>query len=352
VTARRRRAGLAVCGCVFVATRLLMGWWADHPERYGSARFPVVTDITLYQSWAERIIVLGQAPYADVAIEYPPGVLPFVVAPQLGSSGAAGYRVRFIALLLLVDVSGLAGLWRIARRSGSDAGLWAWTILLPLLGPLVYARLDLIAATATIWAMERAAARRWLGAGLLLGYGGMVKVYPLLLLPLAFVMSSKRWQFAIGAALATLLPLAVLAGAWGPLVRQVVLYHTARGISLESTWGALLLVASKLGHDVRYEFAYGALLVQSTLSPLLKRLGTLLTLSAVGAGTVVARRASQDDGRFLAGLMFGTLATVVGVSNVFSPQFVTWLLALGAAALCFRDSPLRPLGVGRSRSSS
>jgi hypothetical protein len=338
----QRRSRLALLAGVFIATRVLGAWWADHPDRYGSTQFSIATDITLYESWAQRIVVQGKAPYSEVAIEYPPGILPFVLGPQIGFYETTFYRCRFITLMLLVDVAGLIGLWRIARRSGSVMGLWLWTVLLPLLGPLVYARLDLIAATATIWAIERASRNSWLGAGVLLGYGGMVKVYPLLLLPLAFVTSSRRRQFVLGAAVSTLLPLAVLAGALGPLFRCVILYHAARGISMESMWGALLLVSSKLGHDVQYRFAYGTLLVQSDLSSPLKWLGTLLMLCAIGASTLLARRhASRGDVQALANFMFATLAIIMGVSTVSSPQFVTWLSALGAVALCFRDQPLR-----------
>ncbi|HEU4993249.1 MAG TPA: glycosyltransferase 87 family protein [Gemmatimonadaceae bacterium] len=335
---RRLRLALLL---VFVASRAITAWWADHPERYGSPRFSVVTDVTLYESWARAMVLRGMAPYADFAIEYPPGVVPFVVAPQLVSSDSSSYRSRFILLMLLVDTAGAIGLGLIARRGGSVAGLWLWTIALPLLGPLVYARLDLVVATATIWALASAAHGRWIGAGAWLGFGAMVKVYPALLMPLAFVQSPERRRLVIGASVAVVLSLAIVVGAFVPLFRQVVVYHTARGVSFESTWGALLLLSSKFGHEVRYQFDYGALLVQGGGAALLKRIGTLLMLAAVAAGTLLMRRTARGDARILASGSFGTLATVVGVASVFSPQFVIWLIALGAAALCFRGQAAR-----------
>jgi hypothetical protein len=118
-------------------------------------------------------------------------------------------------------------------------------------------------------------------------------------------------------------------------------YHTARGISFESTWGALMLLASQLGYDVEYRFAYGALLVESGQSGLVKYFGMLATAAAIAMGALIAFRMSRDDARGLAHAMFATLAMVLGVASVFSPQFVIWLIAIAAAALAFDDQRLR-----------
>jgi hypothetical protein len=275
-----------------------------------------------------------------VPIEYPPGVLPFAVAPQLAPS-AFSYQTRFIALMVLVDVAAAIGLWRISRQSGSFWGVWLWTIGIPLLGPLVYARLDLVPAAATIWAVERAGSKDWTGAGVFLGLGGLTKIYPALLLPLAFVISPRRRALVIGATIPVVLLLAVFIRELPDLFRQVIVYHTARGLSIESTWGALLLVASKVGYNVDYTFDYGALLVQSRFSSVLKRAGTFLMLCGVAAGVAQLSRAPRGNVEALTNGMFATLTLVVGTAGVFSPQFVIWLIGAAASALCYQSQSSR-----------
>ena len=122
-----------------MATRGFSAWVADHPEHYRDGGFTATSDTELYQRWATQIAREGRTAYDDVRIEYPPGSLPFMVLPLAVSEGHL-YRSPFIALMLVVDAVGLAGLIVIARRSGSRSrwlwGPWAWTLLVPMVGPI------------------------------------------------------------------------------------------------------------------------------------------------------------------------------------------------------------------------
>jgi hypothetical protein len=334
-----RRAVLVLIG-VFLVTRIVGAYLADHPDAYGTPGTGVVGDVEIYRSWAERIAGQGLAPYSEVPIEYPPGVLPFALAPTIGPESA--YRTGFIALMLLVDVAGLAGLWFVARRRGSLLGPWLWVIGVPAIGPILYLRLDLIPAVATIWAFERVTTGAWAEAGGWLGFGFITKIYPALLLPGVAIMAAKRRAVLWGAAVVTVIALLPFVRSLGPLFSSVVEYHASRGLQIESLWAGALLFAGHFGYGVAIEFNFGAFHLASSLSPVLKTIADVASVAALGAGMALAWRLRRsDDDRRVAEVSFATLACVLGLGTVFSPQFMVWVLALAAVVACSRESPIR-----------
>ena len=330
-------AVLALLLAVFLLTRLVGAWLADHPGSYGRN---VTGDVELYQFWADRIVG-GHAPYTGVPVEYPPGLLPFILGPK-ASPVHASYRTLLIWLMLVVDALGLLGLILTARRWGSMWGPWLWILVVPLIGPIVYVRLDLVPSVATIWAVERLSAGAWGGAGGWIGLGTAAKLYPALLLPLGIFVARNRRRFVVWTLM--VLALAFLLFALSPrgLIRNVIGYHAGRDIQIESTWGLVLLLASKFGLKVSLTFGAGSFNVVSSASSALKVLALASSLLGVAAGAFVGARAiPRGDGKALAALMFGTLSLAIGLGSVFSPQFVLWMLALAAAALCAHSTPVR-----------
>lgn len=324
----------------FAITRLAGAWLADHPDVYRGGVSPI-GDPTLYRFWATQVIEEGAQPYTDVRIEYPPGSLPFIVAPSLVPG--ASYRTALISLMVAMDVLGLFGILRLARRRGSIAGPWLWTGLIPLLGPLAYLRLDLVPAVATVWALERASARGWFGVGAWLGFGTLSKLYPVLLLPVAYLASWRRRRLIGGVALLVILGLGPFVAAPRGLFESVLGYHLERGIEIESVWGLILLTAARAGYPIEFRFDFESLNVVSSVSPTMEVAAAVLGLSAVLGGIWMAARMSpQDRERYLSALMFATLTAVVAAATVLSPQYILWLIALGAAAACSPDSPVRP----------
>ncbi|HYO61297.1 MAG TPA: glycosyltransferase 87 family protein, partial [Actinomycetota bacterium] len=252
-----RRALLAVIAA-FVVTRVVTGFLADHPEHYGPPSSKVVGDVGNYEFWAGQILTFQLNAYSEIGIEYPPGSVPFIVGPGIEKPLDDTYRTRFVLLMLVVDAIGFAALVVLARRWGSLAGVWAWVAVVPLLGPISYNRLDMIPAVATILAVERFSARSWFGGGGWLGYGVLAKVYPAIFLPAAFA-ASRRKQVLTGAALIGGLFLVPYIGILDDVYRNVVGYHTERGIQIESLWGFAQLLASKFGYAVGINFSFGAL---------------------------------------------------------------------------------------------
>ena len=326
----------------FVVTRVALVYLAD-PAHYGTGQVGVASDLDLYGGWAEQLVDHDEAAYRGVPIEYPPGSLPFIAAPEIARGDDASYRERFVVLMALVDAAGFAGVLALARRWGSELGPWLWITALALLGPIVYLRLDLVPAVATIWAFERASARGWLGGGAWFGFGAVAKLYPLVLLPSLVLALRDKAKFLAGAAATAFLPLLPLVPAWGDIYANVFAYHSERGIQAESLWGSGLFIALRRGYDVTVGYNYGALHFAGGISPQLKTFAFVSVLAAIAVAAWIASRLERDDARGVADLVFAQLAVVLGVGSVFSPQFLIWLIALAAVAACNETTRLRTL---------
>jgi hypothetical protein len=322
---------LALLVVVFIASRLIGGWFADHPERWRNGGL-AVGDVSLYQSWADEMVDGHRSAYVDVGIPYPPGLLPFIVAPRY-TEAVAPYSSVFIKLMELVDAAGLIGLVLIARRRGSWIGPWAWTILIPLLGPIAWTRLDLVPAVATIFALERAEAGGWTAAGGWLGFGAIAKVYPAFLLPATVIASARRSKTLIAAGVAMATPMIALVGSLSAVYDSIARFHWRRGLQLESVWSSGLLLAHHAGYPVRVFNVAGAMEVGGGIAGALRTTSFALGLVVIALGALIAwRRVSRGDVRGLSLVLLGTLALLTGVGTIFSPQYLIWIFALAAVA--------------------
>lgn len=351
-----RRAATAALLGVFLLTRAALCFLAIDPEAYRPSGRGVGGDANLYARYAAEIGA-GGVPYRDVAIEYPPGALPVVLAPT-AVAGAVGYRAGYVGLMLLIDALGLAGLWWLGRRWGSRAGAWLWVAGLPLLGPIAYLRLDLVPAVLTIAAVALTAVGRWGLSGGALGAGALVKLYPGLLVLPVLAGAARRWpRVVVGAAVVGLGGMLTAAGVMGDLLRSVFGYHLDRGIQMESTWASVLLLQRLAGAPVEVPFDFGAYQVAGPGAGTLEVVATVAAVVALLVGTataaVVRRRVDATVGdaeapgdrdaaraRALAAPLFATMALLLATGSVFSPQYVLWALGLGAAALTVRGTPV------------
>src|SRR5262245_8091571 len=98
---------------LWLATRILLLVISLNPKLYSSS---VYGDVRAYGAKVERMFQ-GELPYRDVAIEYPPGSVPFTLLPALVVGTGAGYRLTFTIEMLLVDAVGLYAAWRLARAA-------------------------------------------------------------------------------------------------------------------------------------------------------------------------------------------------------------------------------------------
>jgi hypothetical protein len=349
---RRRRVSRTIVWIIvlFVATRAIAGFVADRPSIYGSDRANATGDADLYDYWTWSIRHEGASVYGTLHMEYPPAGIPFMEVPRY--IRAVSYRAELIMLMIAVDAVGLWGLVRLARHS-KQTGVWwgvgSWLVLVPLLGPVSYTRLDLVVAASLVWAFERAARGKWGQAGALIGLGAAVKVVPLLLLPVvALGAPARKRLLTFGACIAVcVLAIAPFARTLPDMYKSIIDYHTERGVQAESVWGSSVLAVSQVNdYAVSVVSSARAFDIESSVSSLLKTLSNGIDLVVLGLASIFAFRTGRGDVRRLSLLAFATMSLLVGLGRVYSPQYLLWLVGLGAVALTYFPRRARvPIGL-------
>jgi hypothetical protein len=298
----------------------------------------VTSDVSvIYHDWYE-VLRAGTFPLDDVTWQYPPAAALAVLSPALVFW--LDYTSAFFVLAFCADLVVLLLLLYAGLRPGRLVrGAWVWVVGVPLLGPTVYARYDVM-VTAVAVAALLAGARRPALMGALTAFGAMLKVWPVLLLVAARRRGAWLWAALTAGALALGFAVA-MPGAFAFLT-----FQRDRGTEVESLGGLVLHVARQHGWDGQVLLNYGSV---EFLGPYVDAVSRgALALSALAFGWLLlwrlwARRFAPHtlaDAAFVAVLMFTT------TSRVISPQYLVWLVGLAAVCLCFRGSPMRlPAGL-------
>ncbi|MER8011699.1 glycosyltransferase family 87 protein [Streptomyces sp. NPDC094149] len=294
----------------------------------------VTSDVSvIYQGWYD-VLRTGTFPLGDVTWQYPPAAALAVLSPAL--LPFLQYAQAFFVLACLADLVVLSLLTYAGVRPGRTLrGAWVWVVGVPLLGPTVYARYDVM-VTAVAVAGLLAAARHPRAAGVLVGVGAMLKVWPAVLL--LGVRRRSTWGWAAGT-------VAVVAGLFAmfmPGAFQFLTFQKNRGTEVESLGSLVIHVARHFGAwDGQVLLNYGSI---EFLGPWVTAVSTgALFLTGVAFGWLVLWRLMATrflpntlaDAAFVAVLMF----TVT--SRVISPQYMVWVVGTAAVCLCFRGSRMR-----------
>ncbi|MDT0435260.1 glycosyltransferase family 87 protein [Streptomyces sp. NPDC005840] len=290
----------------------------------------VTSDVSvIYQGWFE-VLRTGSFPLDDVTWQYPPAAALAILSP--GLLPFLDYAHAFFCLAFLADLAAFALLGRAGRRPGrSMRGAWVWVVGVPLLGPTVYARYDVM-VTAVAVAALLAGARHPRVMGALIGLGAMLKVWPALLL-----VGVRRWSVWL-AALVSVSGLAALFAVSMPGAFAFLTFQRDRGTEVESLGSLVFHVARHHGWDGQVLLNYGSVEFVGPYVGLVSTAALFLTGMAFGwlllwrlAATRFGTRTAADAA-FVAVLMF----TVT--SRVISPQYMVWLIGLAAVCVCLRGS--------------
>jgi Glycosyltransferase family 87 len=304
-------------------------------------------DLQLYQDFGQRVLD-GKRPYADFEFPYPPlslgpMLLPFA-AGQGGGPPSHGTYVLVFAVAMAAGASALIVLvGTLVRRAEVPAAtLRVAFVAVPVLlaHPLVVARFDVLPALLTGLALWFTVAGRPALAGIGLGLGIALKLYPLALLP-AFAVAIARRQgptawirlvaVAGAVAAAALLPFAAL---WPPGPLGLLTLHAGRGPQIESVPGGLLLLANLVtggGAGVELAGDVAAWSVAGPASGFAAALSTTVAVMAYAVVMVITIRALGRAERHTVSHLLPTasaaaLLVLLATSRVFSPQYLVWLL--------------------------
>jgi hypothetical protein len=300
-----------------------------------------ILDTPVYQRYGNAIS-RGQVPYRDFAVEYPPGALPAFALPGLAEPGhdqdvTPGFRHTFETLMWLCGATALLAMGVVLHATGaSRTHTWsalAFAAFAPLaLGSVVLSRFDLWPAMLVVAALA-ALTSGWLrlGSGVL-GLAVAVKLFPLVLVPLALAYAwrrgGRREAYACAAVfgavvLAVFAPFVVLSpgGVWhsisGQLTRplQIETLGSALLIAAHHVWGYGVTMTSSSGSQNLSGSAPHGLAVAQTVVQVLALLAVWISFArgrATRAGLVQASAAA--------------LVVFVAFGKVLSPQFLIWLI--------------------------
>lgn len=297
-----------------------------------------VSDVGLYRVYGERI-AHGEIPYRDFRVEYPPGALVVFATPALVTGDATGYAIALGALLAVVGALGLllvdVALTLLGRDPRDRLVILAALAVSPVvLGALLLSRFDLLPATLVTGTIVALLARRHALAGVLLGTAIAVKLYPLVLVPIAGV-----WAVAHGrrqALLRLLIPsLALPALAYLPFVIASpggvgwsLGHQASRPLQIESLGASLLLGAHHvLGLDLSWSSGHGSQNLDGALPDAVATASSLLSIAVIAAIWWSHARGPTGPDQLVRASAAAVLA-FVALGKVLSPQFVVWLVLL------------------------
>ena len=325
---------------VFVATRVLL---VAQLLAFGDAFLP---DVRLYATWT-ILLASGQFPVGDAYWQYPPGAgLLFAASRFAGPDPVFGFVVlALVADALLLTMLAVAGRRHWLRRgagasadadASADAsddittyltGAWVWVVGGFAVGPVLLARFDVFPTLFAAAAVVLAARPLW--SGIAAGAGGLLKVWPMLML---VAMRRRDLWLGLAAALGTIVVGVLAINAWAGGGVSFLGEQSARGLQIESVAAVPYLIGSLFGMPVEVVLRYGAFEIDapgSTTAGLVLTAFGLLVIAAIGLLRVLGRleRASGGDVALL------VLLVSIVTSRVFSPQYTAWYIGVAAAAL-------------------
>jgi uncharacterized membrane protein len=306
-----------------------------------------VNDLFVYRTFAEPVLS-GGLPYRDVAFEYPPLAAPVIALPGLIGAGEEAFRWAFALWTLGAAVAVVLLCGALARATGGAArrAMLAAALMPLFCGALLRTHFDLLPVAFVLGALLLLARDRPRAGFAVLGLAVMIKAFPIVVVPVAIAWLLARgrrrdaWQGALvcAAVMAAIAGAAIAVSPDGAL--DAVRYHLDRPVQIESSPALALLGldAAGAGNATSVSsFRSDGLLhpasdaITSLSLTFLVALVALLCASVAGKG-----RAAGSGPRELVIAALAACAGFALLGKVLSPQFVIWVLPLGALAFAWR----------------
>jgi Glycosyltransferase family 87 len=301
-----------------------------------------VNDLFVYRSYAEPVLA-GGLPYRDVFSEYPPLASPAIAVPGLVGTGAETFRLAFAGWTLLLGAPVVLLCGALAARTGGDRGgaLLAAALAPLLCGALLRTHFDLAPVALTLGALWLLCTARPRAGMAVLGLGALTKLFPLVIAPvaLAWLVARGRRREAWQAGLTLVAVLAAVGGAAVAASPEgaydALRYHLERPVQVESTPALALLALDEagLGDAVSVASHRSDGLVHQA-DGLVS--GALLAVLAAVIAMLAGYAARRPDPRSLVLASLASVSAFAVLGKVLSPQFVIWILPLGALAFAWR----------------
>lgn len=317
----------------------------------------IMSDLRVYFDYSARLLD-GAVPYGDFALEYPPlALVPMTLPRLLSPFGPPSDGALVIGFAVMEGVLAVVVGWVVVRAPADPVrALATWALVVLLAGGSIAWRYDLWPAAAVLVAFVAAERGRPGLAGGAIGIGTMLKLFPIVVLPIlgAVAIARRDWaglvRLVLGCAIVVGVVLGVSFIAAGPESFGWLTYEFDRGLQLESTGsGILLLLHVFAGQPFALVIDFGTLQVVApgadgivAATPFLEAglVGSVALVALVGFRREVGRT-GVVSGEKLAIAIAAVIVGLIVSSKVFSAQYVVWFLPLVA----FLPDRLRWLGL-------
>jgi hypothetical protein len=294
-----------------------------------------INDLYVYSVYADAVHQ-GLRPFQDFGFEYPPLALYPIVL-----SGGDAWRLALGMLACLLVTQ-----WCCERLAGATAG-WIMALSPLLVGAMVRTHFDALPAALALAGLLAIAvgapeSRRLRGDLLtpigffLLALGGMVKLWPLALVPVAVVWlwaRGRRSAAVLGVVLTVVVTALILAPFPRDGLRDAIRFHQDRPVQIESAPATVLYVlgrSSVTGDPVRPD-AYKSNGLAGGGAHTVEVLFQVLQVLALLGAAALAARGGRDVRQLGLCAMLAVLA-FVALGKVLSPQYLVWLMPFAAVA--------------------
>ncbi len=311
-----------------LAATLVVPW-----THFGSTLHP--GDVQRYHLLAEQMLD-GLVPYRDFFLEYPPGMIPLVLVPEIAGHGLDDYIVTFQWLVVCLTLATIVATALACRALGGlDRQVLEATCFVAiapaLLGAVFFLRSDILPSLLMMLAIIAMLRRRDGTAAALLGIGAATKLFPVLLLPLLVARAGQRQRHravlrTLGIFTAFFMiiagPLALVApGGVGFSFRT----QLTRALEIESLGATILLAAHQVGvgrPDVHAGLSYE---LEGAVPSAVGALQTVIMVAVLVLVCLSFCQSSRDDSNLVLAVA-ATIATVIALNKVLSPQYLVWLI--------------------------
>jgi hypothetical protein len=287
-------------------------------------------------------------PYSEVPIEYPALVLPFIALPAAMASSFAMFAAYFgvlMAALMLVSVAFAVGADPDAAQRDRATQWWFAAGLFLAQGGLLVQRVDAVAALFLAIALWAAVRRRSLLFGLAVALATSAKILPaVVLLPIlavdrrTFASRQAVRRVATGLALGFAIGILPMIALSPSAFMSFLDYHRARGLHVESSYGAIVSLVALAGGGPRGStLSFGSFNLSGDIPDALASASTVLLVLSVLALTLGLARLDATETESarrnrIACTGLAALALAWLFAKVFSPQYMTWAIPFAVLA--------------------